>query len=405
MALIKCPECGKEISDLASNCPNCGFPIGFDGGKRTESNVQYQQNTAPRPNNSYQQNNTYHPNMATQPIHAYIHKPNKSLGISIGTAVFAVLGSVILMIVILTAIVNGKSSKENANEVETVAESHTDEHKIEDNINTNSQEKTSDDIIEYNKSNTQDIINESVNQAKKEPFIDVFFYTLIDNIDDYNGKNIRTVIEVDRCYGTDEMPHIVSAYTDYDFCEKLNNIIIYPDNYQEFPEGEYITIEGKVAKDGNSDVIANAHIVEYGEDSEKNFNEELEFFKEQREERLKAEKETFIEEATTPTYDDLLRYPDSYKEIKIKANVKIVRVEPDGIIFDGDIEATLSGETIALYDGRTTKEPKLREGDSVTIYGYGKGTTTVKVQDVSGILPKTVDKYDIPAIDIRYIDF
>ncbi len=27
MALIKCPECGKEISDKASVCPNCGYPI------------------------------------------------------------------------------------------------------------------------------------------------------------------------------------------------------------------------------------------------------------------------------------------------------------------------------------------------------------------------------------------
>lgn len=27
MALIKCPECGKEISDRAQICPNCGFPI------------------------------------------------------------------------------------------------------------------------------------------------------------------------------------------------------------------------------------------------------------------------------------------------------------------------------------------------------------------------------------------
>lgn len=24
MALIKCPECGKEISDNANKCPNCG---------------------------------------------------------------------------------------------------------------------------------------------------------------------------------------------------------------------------------------------------------------------------------------------------------------------------------------------------------------------------------------------
>ena len=27
MALIKCSECGKEISDKANNCPNCGCPI------------------------------------------------------------------------------------------------------------------------------------------------------------------------------------------------------------------------------------------------------------------------------------------------------------------------------------------------------------------------------------------
>ncbi len=27
MALIKCPECGKEISDKASSCPGCGYKI------------------------------------------------------------------------------------------------------------------------------------------------------------------------------------------------------------------------------------------------------------------------------------------------------------------------------------------------------------------------------------------
>ncbi|MBE6244151.1 MAG: zinc-ribbon domain-containing protein [Bacteroidales bacterium] len=27
MALIKCKECGKEISDLAASCPHCGAPL------------------------------------------------------------------------------------------------------------------------------------------------------------------------------------------------------------------------------------------------------------------------------------------------------------------------------------------------------------------------------------------
>lgn len=27
MALMNCPECGKEVSDSAEQCPHCGFPI------------------------------------------------------------------------------------------------------------------------------------------------------------------------------------------------------------------------------------------------------------------------------------------------------------------------------------------------------------------------------------------
>ena len=27
MSLIKCSECGKEVSDKAKTCPNCGNPI------------------------------------------------------------------------------------------------------------------------------------------------------------------------------------------------------------------------------------------------------------------------------------------------------------------------------------------------------------------------------------------
>ena len=27
MALIKCPECGKEISDKSNQCIHCGYPL------------------------------------------------------------------------------------------------------------------------------------------------------------------------------------------------------------------------------------------------------------------------------------------------------------------------------------------------------------------------------------------
>lgn len=37
MALLKCPECTREISDLAESCPHCGFPVAkFMEQKRAE---------------------------------------------------------------------------------------------------------------------------------------------------------------------------------------------------------------------------------------------------------------------------------------------------------------------------------------------------------------------------------
>ena len=32
MALIECPECGKEVSDKAASCPNCGLPMHASAG-------------------------------------------------------------------------------------------------------------------------------------------------------------------------------------------------------------------------------------------------------------------------------------------------------------------------------------------------------------------------------------
>ena len=36
MALIKCSECGNEVSDRAKSCPKCGCPIQTDNTVRIE---------------------------------------------------------------------------------------------------------------------------------------------------------------------------------------------------------------------------------------------------------------------------------------------------------------------------------------------------------------------------------
>lgn len=37
MGLVKCPECGKEISDTAVNCPNCGKVTGQQAKQKKKS--------------------------------------------------------------------------------------------------------------------------------------------------------------------------------------------------------------------------------------------------------------------------------------------------------------------------------------------------------------------------------
>ena len=38
MALIHCPECGREISDKAAACPGCGYPL-FSQATNSESDA------------------------------------------------------------------------------------------------------------------------------------------------------------------------------------------------------------------------------------------------------------------------------------------------------------------------------------------------------------------------------
>lgn len=428
MVMMKCPECGKEISDLASSCPHCGFPLGFESSSVNEQKQQYQRTLKTQ---YYQTKQT-----TVQQKRDDEKTRNSSLGI--WALVFSILGCTFWIGIILSAVdlyrkdgkkktcsvialcigvlwiiialmapaTNEESGKKtDLEEVDSKSEALLvkDEKEIKENEINGEKEGEEQEKIEESETEKENTLTKD--STKNIEYEDVFFYDLIDNLDYYNGKNIRTVIQVFSCYEDEDGDYIISQYPDYDLTENYENLTIYPDNYSEYEYEEYITVKGMFIKENGDRNLIDAHIEEYGENSKREWDENLIAFNERREEKLKMEKETFMNEAETPNYDDLLRYPDSYKNIKIKVNVKVVRVEPDGMIFDGDIEGTMGGETVALYDGRMTKEPKLREGDNITIYGYGNGTTTVKVQDVSGLIPKTVDKYDIPSIDMRYIEF
>ena len=37
MSLIKCPECGQQISDKAEKCPHCGLPSSYFNVQKSEN--------------------------------------------------------------------------------------------------------------------------------------------------------------------------------------------------------------------------------------------------------------------------------------------------------------------------------------------------------------------------------
>lgn len=234
MALIKCPECGKEISDLASNCPNCGFPIGFDGGKGTTSNIQYQQNNAPQSNNtyqqsnSYQQQNTYQPNMAAQPIHAYVHKPAKNSGLGIAALILSILGitfiiGAILAIVdlcrkdgkkklfsvislcicffwLFVTIIGGSNTDDSQKETSSIINQEAQSESVVENPETPKKEENKYDVDEGKNTEKQVDIEKEEPKISREDFVssceEIPYKTLARNPEENIGKHIKLTVKV-----------------------------------------------------------------------------------------------------------------------------------------------------------------------------------------------------------------
>ena len=110
MALIQCPECGKEISDKASTCPNCGCPIKVD---------------KPATDNSSEIISNTNDNKAAEINQASSSKTNNKTPIII-------VGVVIAVIVIVLLAVKMIPKKEKVEEITTEATTEDNSKEIYD---------------------------------------------------------------------------------------------------------------------------------------------------------------------------------------------------------------------------------------------------------------------------------
>lgn len=113
----------------------------------------------------------------------------------------------------------------------------------------------------------------------------------------------------------------------------------------------------------------------------------------------------YIENCVPVSYDQLMAYSGTYKKQTISMAVTI---SEDGKDKSTNASSADGGQPIILTDKRGIKEPKLTEGEELTVYGVFTGTKTIQVKEEgsgwfgSQWFAKTQEKYDVPVIEILY---
>ena len=124
---------------------------------------------------------------------------------------------------------------------------------------------------------------------------------------------------------------------------------------------------------------------------------------------IQEEKE-FKANSVSVSYDDLLRYPETWQDVPIYLKLKVDDIDyPTGFL-----DAALNGTTylcvipgtsdeLLVYDLRDNKEPTIMVGDTISFYGYLDGLGSIKVYDSNKIINNTIDRYQVPKVYIRYM--
>lgn len=171
-------------------------------------------------------------------------------------------------------------------------------------------------------------------------------------------------------------------------------------------DAEYATVIGNVTNSGSYVHLENTEIEYIGNDIPNEYVVAKVNYDDEQIAIAIAKRDQFIESAESVTYNDLRRYPDTYKDKPIKLTICFTTVDPDGLIFQGDMFANISGtsDELSIYDSREVREPRFMKGDTVTVYGTGNGLSTIKVKDGTGLFANVIDEYEIPSVKVLYTD-
>ena len=233
MALIKCSECGKEISDKADKCPNCGCPV--------NENVSYS-GTYIDTNNNATNINTSNNKKSKKTFNTEINAKKKDSTLSIFAIVLSLFGCTapiafilalvdlcmndknkkhtgswfaIIVIVIWASILifGGNDNKENTTEIST--------------------EATTEATTEETTTESQETEEEYRASCEEYKFKDV-----LRNPENYVGKRVKVTVQINSVHEE----NILNA-SKYYFGYSENEYGFYGDCYAIFDERENIDLK------------------------------------------------------------------------------------------------------------------------------------------------------------------
>lgn len=441
MSIIKCPECGKDVSDKAKYCIHCGFPIEeYVSENRNDKQSGNELNGSDIKSDTTELNENEETliekdcvqgdkGIKDKDIQDNKSKINETL-----ILIFGILGAVfglfligiipavvalilaafaytkekwspkiavgvvcaIIGILLFTAMVHSmqnkpanskKNDEQNASEIaSTMTTQQADDKNSTDTYEETTTMEDANDQVSF----------AGMNQTSDNDDEEIYYEYLIKNIDNYDGQTVRFSAPV------------TSIYSDSIRIKSYDGSIEIETDTQGMDEDttKYVTVSGTLVKtDTYVDAKINDAKIEYaGIDKPNGYDEVKAKYEDIQTKQNIAARDKFIKSATKVTYDDLRRYPDKYKDKPLKMKIKIKEAKPDGFIFQGDIFAIFDGSEIAVYDGRATREPRFLNGDKITVYATGDGLTKVQEKNGTGLFAKVIKEYEIPMINVIYTD-
>lgn len=241
------------------------------------------------------------------------------------------------------------------------------------------------------------------------PITQIYYIDLVDDILAHNGEFVELVVPIDKVYRDNE----IRVEEGLEYCI---NIIVSSKLTEKEQQHKFIRVRGNVdaTESGNKwdrYNVKDCFVLGFYDEAPDDYLEQMEEYKlRKKESRIKAREDFITIASSDVSYEKLRKYPDTYTDKELKIKVKVTKVEAGSWLSKGSIYADFDGKEIVIHDDREVKEPRLVEGDKLTIYVKGDGLAKIQsvYEDSSfwGIVLGTdvVDSREIPKVKLYYTE-